>query len=95
MTVAIIVILTLMILGLGYALLNTLRKLETLEDWFSAVSGKLQDGYRQLKSLDYISAYEKDTELGFFFELIREIWSELLSWDLIEEGETLEEVEGS
>ena len=95
MTAVVIVVLILMILGLGYALLNTLRKLEVLEDWFSALSGKLQDGYRQLKSLDHISAYEKDTELGFFFELISEIWHDLLSWDLIEAGETLEEVEES
>jgi hypothetical protein len=75
-----IVILSLMVVILGYTTFNLLRKNETQEeilmsylDYLNKVSGIIEFSDQKMKEIDSKGTFSSDDEIGFFFEQIKQI----------------------
>jgi hypothetical protein len=75
-----IVILSLMVVILGYTTFNLLRKNEKQEDillgymsYLNKVSDIIEMSDKKLKEVDTRESFKSDDEIGFFFESIKQI----------------------
>ncbi len=75
-----IVILSLMVVILGYTTFNLLKKNETQEeilmsylDYLNKVSGIIEFSDQKMKEIDSKGTFSSDDEIGFFFEQIKQI----------------------
>jgi len=75
-----IVILSLMVVILGYTTFNLLRKNEKQEDilmgymsYLNKVSDIIEMADKKLKEVDARESFKSDDEVGFFFESIKQI----------------------
>jgi hypothetical protein len=77
-----IVILSLMVVILGYTTFNLLKKNEKQEDilmgymsYLNKVSDIIEMSDKKLKEVDTRESFKSDDEVGFFFESIKQIQS--------------------
>tara|TARA_R110000796_G_scaffold202298_1_gene318622 strand:+ start:309 stop:584 length:276 start_codon:yes stop_codon:yes gene_type:complete len=80
----VISILSLIVVVLGFATFNLLRKLEKTEDiliyyeeYITEFSKQIEFSSNQLKKIDEKGTFEGDDEVGFFFKHIVEIQNKL------------------
>ena len=84
-----IVILSLMVVILGYTTFNLLRKNEKQEDillgymsYLNKVSDIIELSDKKLKEVDAKESFKSDDEVGFFFESIKQIQSVLNQFNI-------------
>ena len=84
-----IVILSLMVVILGYTTFNLLRKNEKQEDilmgymsYLNKVSDIIEMSDKKLKEVDTKESFKSDDEVGFFFESIKQIQSILNQFNI-------------
>jgi len=84
-----IVILSLMVVILGYTTFNLLRKNEKQEDilmgymsYLNKVSDIIEMSDKKLKEIDARESFKSDDEVGFFFESIKQIQSILNQFNI-------------
>jgi len=89
--IILIVILSLMVVILGYTTFNLLRKLEKQEDamntqatilasylsYLNKISDIIEFSDKKLKEVDHKGSFKSDDEVGFFFEEIKQIQTTL------------------
>jgi len=75
-----IVILSLMVVILGYTTFNLLRKNEKQEDilvgymsYLNKISDIIEMSNKKIKEVDARESFKSDDEVGFFFESIKQI----------------------
>ena len=74
------IILTLIILCLGYVSFNLFRKNETYEDtielyqnWIEQFDEAVKDTDTKLNAIDNKGTFKSDDEVGFFFDYLKEL----------------------
>lgn len=79
-----IIILSLLVITLGYVTYNLLRKNEACEDLIKSyekhmvdVSNTIAFSDRKLKEIDAKGSFEGDDEVGFFFKTLKFLQTEL------------------
>jgi hypothetical protein len=84
-----IIILSLMVVILGYTTFNLLRKNEKQEDiligymsYLNKVSDIIEMSDKKLKEIDAKESFKSDDEVGFFFESIKQIQSILNQFNI-------------
>ena len=84
-----IIILSLMVVVLGYTTFNLLRKNEKQEDiligymsYLNKVSDIIEMSDKKLKEVDARESFKSDDEVGFFFESIKQIQSILNQFNI-------------
>jgi hypothetical protein len=84
-----IVILSLMVVILGYTTFNLLRKNEKQEDiligymsYLNKVSDIIEMSDKKLKEVDARESFKSDDEVGFFFESVKQIQSILNQFNI-------------
>jgi hypothetical protein len=84
-----IVVLSLMVVILGYTTFNLLRKNEKQEDilmgymsYLNKVSDIIEMSDKKLKEVDAKESFKSDDEVGFFFESIKQIQSILNQFNI-------------
>jgi hypothetical protein len=84
-----IVILSLMVVILGYTTFNLLRKNEKQEDilmgymsYLNKVSDIIEMSDKKIKEIDARESFKSDDEVGFFFESIKQIQSILNQFNI-------------
>jgi hypothetical protein len=84
-----IIILSLMVVILGYTTFNLLRKNEKQEDilmgymsYLNKVSDIIEMSDKKLKEVDARESFKSDDEVGFFFESIKQIQSILNQFNI-------------
>lgn len=84
-----IIILSLMVVILGYTTFNLLRKNEKQEDilmgymsYLNKVSDIIEMSDKKLKEVDAKESFKSDDEVGFFFESIKQIQSILNQFNI-------------
>ena len=87
--IIVIVILSLMVVILGYTTFNLLRKNEKQEDiligymsYLNKVSDIIEMSDKKLKEVDARESFKSDDEVGFFFESIKQIQSILNQFNI-------------
>jgi len=80
MIATIITILSILVLVLGFSVINLLRKQETAEDivisymkYLDDISKTIEISEKKLKELDHKGSFESDDEIGFFFKSVKQI----------------------
>jgi len=80
----VVLILSILIIVLGYTTINLLRKNEVVEDvveeqelLISNIAEKIDESMLKMKEIDRIGSFEADDETGVIFKNIYEIISEL------------------
>jgi len=75
-----IIILSLLVVTLGYTTFNLLRKNETQEeillsylDYLNKISGIINFSDQKIKEIDSKETFKSDDEIGFFFEQVKQI----------------------
>ncbi len=71
------ILLTLIIITLGWTTFNLTRKVERLETWVEDYAQRIQDTSRVLKEIDQKGNFEADDEVGVIFTAIKEAIDEL------------------
>ena len=89
MITAIIIILLVLVVVLGFTTFNLLRKNEKQEDiltgymsYLNKISDYIEVTDKRLKELDHKGSFKSDDEIGFFFEQIKNIQSVLNSFNV-------------
>ena len=84
-----VVILSVMVVALGYTTFNLLRKNEKQEDilmgymsYLNKISDYIETTDKRLNELDQKEAFKSDDEVGFFFEQLKNIQSVLNSFNV-------------
>lgn len=84
-----IVILSILVVILGYTTFNLLRKNEKQEDilmgymsYLNKVSDIIEMSDKKLKEVDAKESFKSDDEVGFFFESIKQIQSILNQFNI-------------
>jgi hypothetical protein len=84
-----IIILSLMVVILGYTTFNLLRKNEKQEDilvgymsYLNKVSDIIEMSDKKLKEIDAKESFKSDDEVGFFFESVKQIQSILNQFNI-------------
>jgi hypothetical protein len=87
--IIVIVILSLMVVILGYTTFNLLKKNEKQEDilmgymsYLNKVSDIIEMSDKKLKEVDARESFKSDDEVGFFFESIKQIQSILNQFNI-------------
>jgi len=87
--IIVIVILSLLVVILGYTTFNLLRKNEKQEDilmgymsYLNKVSDIIEMSDKKLKEVDARESFKSDDEVGFFFESIKQIQSILNQFNI-------------
>ena len=87
--IIVIVILSLMVVILGYTTFNLLRKNEKQEDilmgymsYLNKVSDIIEMADKKLKEIDAKESFKSDDEVGFFFESVKQIQSILNQFNI-------------
>jgi hypothetical protein len=80
MIATIIIILSILVLVLGFSVINLLKKQETAEDivisymkYLDNISKTIEISEKKLKELDHKGSFESDDEIGFFFKSVKQI----------------------
>ena len=71
------IILSLIVITLGWTTFNLTRKVERLETWIESYAQRIQDTQRVLKEIDSKGDFEADDEVGVIFTSIKEAIDEL------------------
>ena len=71
------ILLSIIILILGWTTFNLTRKVERLETWIESYAQRIQDTQRVLKEIDSKGDFEADDEVGVIFQSIKETIDEL------------------
>ena len=71
------ILLSIIILILGWTTFNLTRKVERLETWIEDYAQRIQDTQRVLKEIDSKGDFEADDEVGVIFQAIKEAIDEL------------------
>ena len=71
------IILSLIVITLGWTTFNLTRKVERLETWIEDYAQRIQDTQRVLKEIDSKGDFEADDEVGVIFQAIKEAIDEL------------------
>jgi uncharacterized membrane protein YukC len=84
-----IVILSVMVVVLGFTTFNLLRKNEKQEDilagymtYLNKISDYIENTDKRLKEIDQKETFKSDDEVGFFFEQLKNIQSVLNSFNV-------------
>jgi hypothetical protein len=84
-----IIILSLMVVILGYTTFNLLRKNEKQEDilvgymsYLNKISDIIEMSNKKIKEVDARESFKSDDEVGFFFESIKQIQSILNQFNI-------------
>jgi len=84
-----IIILSLMVVILGYTTFNLLRKNEKQEDilmgymsYLNKISDVIDLSDKKLKEVDARESFKSDDEIGFFFESVKQIQSILNQFNI-------------
>ena len=71
------ILLSLVIITLGWTTFNLTRKVERLETWIENYAQRIQDTQDVLKEIDSKGDFEADDEVGVIFTSIKEAIDEL------------------
>ena len=71
------ILLSLVIITLGWTTFNLTRKVERLETWIENYAQRIQDTQDVLKEIDSKGSFEADDEIGVVFTSIKESTDEL------------------
>ena len=71
------ILLSLVIITLGWTTFNLTRKVERLETWVENYAQRIQDTQDVLKEIDSKGSFEADDEIGVVFTSIKETIDEL------------------
>ena len=71
------ILLSLVIITLGWTTFNLTRKVERLETWIEKYAQRIQDTQDLLKEIDSKGSFEADDEIGVVFTSIKETIDEL------------------
>ena len=71
------ILLSLVIITLGWTTFNLTRKVERLETWIEDYAQRIQDTQQVLKEIDSKGTFEADDEIGVIFTSIKEAVDEL------------------
>ena len=71
------ILLSIIILILGWTTFNLTRKVERLETWIESQAQRIQYTQRVLKEIDSKGDFEADDEVGVIFQAIKEAIDEL------------------
>ena len=84
-----IIILSVMVVVLGFTTFNLLRKNEKQEDilagymtYLNKISDYIENTDKRLKEIDQKETFKSDDEIGFFFEQLKNIQSVLNSFNV-------------
>jgi hypothetical protein len=87
--IVVIIILSLLVVILGYTTFNLLKKNEKQEDilmgymsYLNKVSDIIEMSDKKLKEVDAKESFKSDDEVGFFFESIKQIQSILNQFNI-------------
>ena len=80
LTTLIIIILSILVVVLGFTTFNLLRKNETAEDivvgyldYLDKLSRVIELTDKRLKTIDHKGTFKSDDEIGFFFEQVKQL----------------------
>ena len=76
------IVLTIITTAMGFALVNLLKKNETLEDFISKQSEAIQSCDLRLKQIDNKNIFYSDDEIGWFFKEVKKIQDALNEFTL-------------
>ncbi len=76
------IVLTITTTAMGFALVNLLKKNETLEDFISKQSEAIQSCDLRLKQIDNKGTFYADDEIGWFFKEVKKIQEALNEFTL-------------
>ena len=76
------IVLTITTTAMGFALVNLLKKNETLEDFISKQSEAIQSCDLRLKQIDNKNIFYSDDEIGWFFKEVKKIQDALNEFTL-------------
>ena len=71
------ILLSIIIITLGWTTFNLTRKVERLETWIEDYAQRIQDTQQVLKEIDSKGTFEADDEIGVVFTAIKEAVDEL------------------
>ena len=71
------IILSLIVITLGWTTFNLTRKVERLETWIEDYAQRIQDTKQVLEEIDAKGSFEADDEIGVVFTSIKEAIEEL------------------
>ena len=71
------ILLSLIIITLGFTTYNQLRKVERLESWVEDYAQRIQDTKQVLDEVDVKGSFQADDEIGVIFTSIKEAVDEL------------------
>ena len=71
------ILLSIIIITLGWTTFNLTRKVERLETWVEDYAQRVQDTQQVLKEIDDKGIFEADDEIGVVFQSIKETVDEL------------------
>ena len=71
------ILLSIIIITLGWTTFNLTRKVERLETWIEDYAQRIQDTQQVLKEIDSKGTFEADDEIGVIFTSIKETIDEL------------------
>ena len=71
------ILLTLLVLTLGWTTFNLTRKVERLETWIEGYVDRINETQSTLKEIDEKGTFEADDEIGVVFTAIKEAIDEL------------------
>jgi cytochrome b len=71
------ILLTLIVLTLGWTTFNLTRKVERLETWIEGYVDRINETQSTLKEIDDKGTFEADDEIGVVFTAIKEAVDEL------------------
>jgi len=87
--ILLVIILTLMVVVLGYTTFNLLRKNEKQEDiltgymvYLNKISKIIDESDKKLQEIDHRGSFKADDEIGFFFESVKNIQTILNSFNV-------------
>ena len=71
------ILLSVIIITLGWTTFNLTRKVERLESWVEDYAQRIQDTKRVLEEIDAKGSFEADDEIGVVFTSIKEAVDEI------------------
>ena len=71
------ILLSLIIITLGFTTYNQLRKVERLESWIEDYAQRILDTKQVLEEIDAKGSFESDDEIGVVFTAIKEAVDEI------------------